>query len=123
MRASQQSLPSPALKTPSTVKAGGKTGRSHRPLPMRFRIDGFDLKQIARVADIAVYQQTRTECPNFRAYEIVHIRKRDGFWIEKRFVEPAEYYPRSDEWGAHGFTQTNKEAAFVKMRELISNLV
>jgi hypothetical protein len=48
----------------------------------------------------------------------VRIRRREGFEIDGRFVEPAEVYPNSDAWGVDGFTFTNKDAAFAKLRKV-----
>ena len=42
----------------------------------------------------------------------------EGFEIAGRFVEPAEVYPKSEAWELDGFTITDKEAAFAKLREL-----
>jgi hypothetical protein len=49
---------------------------------------------------------------------VTRIRRRDGFQIGGRFVQPAEAYPNSEAWGTHGFTFTSKEAASAKLREL-----
>jgi len=38
--------------------------------------------------------------------------------IHGRFVEPAEVYPNSEAWGTDGFTVTDKERAFAKLREI-----
>ena len=35
-----------------------------------------------------------------------------------RFVDAAELYPRSEAWGTDGFTLTDRDAAFAKLREL-----
>jgi hypothetical protein len=53
-------------------------------------------------------------------YEVIRIRQRQGFQIGGRFVEAAELYPRSEAWGTDGFTLTDKDAAFVKLREKIT---
>jgi hypothetical protein len=50
------------------------------------------------------------------SYEVVRIRRREGFRIDGRFVEPAEVYPNSDVWGVDGFTLTDQDAAFAKLR-------
>jgi hypothetical protein len=41
-----------------------------------------------------------------------------GFQIDGRLVEPAEVYPNSETWGVDGFTFTDKDAAFAKLREV-----
>jgi hypothetical protein len=88
-------------------------------LPKAFRHDRFDYRQIAREGDAAVYEQTWNggSDPSI-AYEVVRIRRREAFEIVGRFVAPAEVYPNSEAWGVHGFTFTDKEAAFAKLREL-----
>jgi len=88
-------------------------------LPTRFRHDGFDYRQIAREGNAAIYEQTWSRCSNPSVcYEVVRIRRREGFEIDGRFVEPAEVYPNSEAWGVDGFTLTDKDAAFAKLREL-----
>lgn len=114
-----QSLADSDRKARSTAEAGSQKGRFYKPLPKKFRRDGFQYRQIAREGDAAIYEQTWDECCNPSvSYEVVRIRRRDGFWIDDRFVEPAEVYPNSEAWGTDGFTLIDKDAAFVKLREL-----
>jgi len=49
---------------------------------------------------------------------VIRIRRRDGFQISDRFVEPAEVYPRSELWGVDGFTFTNRDKAWAKFSEI-----
>jgi hypothetical protein len=109
-----------AIKTPATGEAWGRKRHSCRLLPTRFRRDGFNYRQIAREGDAAIYEQTWGGCSDPSVcYEVVRIRRREGFQINGRFVEPAEIYPKADAWGVDGFTLTDKEAAFAKLRELV----
>ena len=113
---SRQGLPT---KTRATAEAGGRKRPSYRPLTIRFRHDGFDYRQIAREGDAAIYEQTRRGCKNGSVrFEVIRIRKREGFQIGDRFVEPAEVYPNSEAWGTAAWTIVNKEAAFAKLREI-----
>jgi hypothetical protein len=107
------------IKTRATAEARSKKGHSCKPLPTRFRRDGFDYRQIARERDAAIYEQTWSGCsePSI-CYEVIRVRRRDGFQVGSRFVEPAEVYPKSDAWGVDGFTLTDKNAAFAKLREV-----
>ena len=109
----------PAVKTPSRAEAWGQKRPSYRPLPTQFRHDGFDYRQIAREGDAAIYEQVWAGCsiPSVR-YEVVRIRRREGFEIGGRLIEPAEVYPNSEAWGVDGFTLTDKDAAFAKFRKL-----
>jgi hypothetical protein len=108
------------IKTRATAEAWGKKRRSYKPLPTRFRRDGFNYRQIARERDAAIYEQTWSGCSDPSVcYEVIRIRRRDGFQIGGRLVEPAEVYPSSGAWGVDGFTLTDKDAAFAKLRELV----
>jgi hypothetical protein len=108
------------IKTRATAEAWGKKRHSYEALPTRFRRDGFEYRQIAREGNAAIYEQTwgGSAEPSV-CYEVVRIRRRDGFQIGVRFVEPAEVYPSSGAWGVDGFTFTDKDAAFAKLRELV----
>jgi len=116
---SPESLSSRLIKTSAKGEAGGKKQPSYRPLPTQFSRDGFNYRQIAREGDAAIYEQTWSRCSSPRlCYEVIRICRRDGFQIDGRFVESAEVYPQSDAWGADGFTLTDKDAAFGKLREV-----
>ena len=114
------SMPVSAQKTRATAEAWSNKGHSYKPLPTRFRRAGFDYRQIARENDAAIYEQRWSGCRNPSVcYEVIRIRRREAFQIEGRFVEPAELYPNSEAWGVDGFTLTDKDAAFAKLRELV----
>ena len=107
------------IKTRATAEAWGKKCHSCKPLPTRFRRDGFNYRQIAREGNAAIYQQRWTGCAEPSVcYEVIRVRHREGFQIGGRFVEPAEVYPNSEAWGTDGFTVGDKDAAFAKLREL-----
>jgi hypothetical protein len=113
------SLPSCGIKTRARAEAWSKKGQSYKPLAVEFRSGGFNCRQIAREGDGAIYEQTWSSCANPSvSYEVIRIRRREGFEIDGRFVEPAEVYPGSDAWSVDGFTFTDKDAAFAKLREL-----
>jgi hypothetical protein len=107
------------IKTHATAEAGGKEGHSYKSLPVEFRSGGFNYRQIAREGDAAIYEQTWSRCSNTSVcYEVIRIRRREGFQINGRFVERAETYPKTDPWGVDGFTFTDKDAPFAKLREV-----
>jgi hypothetical protein len=108
------------IKTRATAEAWGKKRHSCRLLPIQFQRNGFSYRQIARERSAAIYEQTWSGCSGPSVcYEVVRIRRRDGFQIDGRLVEPAEVYPSSRAWGVDGFTLTDKDAAFAKLRELV----
>ena len=109
------------IKTRATAEAGSRKGPSYRPVATQFPHHGFNYRQIAREGDAAIYEQTRAGCSNPSVrYEVIRIRRRDGFQIGERFVEPSEVYPNSEAWGVDGFTFTDKVAAFGRLREINS---
>src|SRR5438477_252081 len=104
------------IKTRATAEAWGKNRHSYKPLPTRFRRDGFEYRQIARERDAAIYEQTWSGCPEPSVcYEVIRIRRHDGFQVNGRFVEPAEIYPKAEAWGVDGFSLTNRDAAFAAL--------
>lgn len=108
-----------ATKTSATADALGKKRHSYKPLPTRFRHDGFDYRLICREGDGAIYEQKWSGCANPSiCYEVIRVRKREGFRIGGRFVEPSEVYPKAEAWGVDGFTLTDRDAAFKKFREI-----
>jgi hypothetical protein len=106
-------------KTRATGEAGSKKRHFYKPLPIRFRKDGFNYRQVMRDGNAAIYEQTWNGClePSI-SYELIRIRRREGFQINGRFVEPGEVYPNSKVRGVDGFTLTDKDAAFAKFRKL-----
>jgi hypothetical protein len=113
------SLPSPTIKTRARTEATDEKGHSYKSLPVEFRSGGFNYHQIAREGDAAIYEQTSSGCSNSSvAYEVIRIRRRESFQIDGRYVEPAEVYPKAEAWGEDGFTFTDKDAAFAKLREV-----
>jgi hypothetical protein len=116
---SERSLLGLAQKTRATAKARSPKGHPYKPLPKEFQRDGFNYRQIAREGDIAIYEQVWTgRAEPSRSYEVIRIRRREGFQIGGRFVEAAEVYPNSEAWGVDGFTFLDKDAASAKLREL-----
>jgi hypothetical protein len=111
-----RSPPVSAQKTRATAEADTKNGHFYKPLPTRFRHNGFAYKQVAREGDGAIYEQTWSDCLNPSVcYEVIRVRRREGFQISGRFVEPAEVSPASELWGVHGFTVIDRDAAFAKL--------
>lgn len=108
-----------SAKTSARAKAGSKKRHSYKPLAKDTWRGGFTYKQIAREGNAAIYEQRWTACAEASVcYEVIRARYRDGFHIGGRFIEAAEVFPRSESWGTDGFTLTERDAAFTKLREL-----
>ena len=116
---SKVSIAPPVPKTLATAEGGSEKPRFYKPLPKEFRRDGFAFRQIARQGNAAIYEQRWTGCAEPSVcYEVIRIRRREGFEIGGRWVPPAEVYPNSEAWGVDGFTLSDKDAAFAKLREV-----
>ena len=112
-------IPPVREKTRTTADARSKKGRFCKRLPKQFRRDGFNYRLLAREGHGAIYEQSWHGCPDSApCYEVIRIRQRAAFCIGDRYVEPAEVYPNSEAWGANGFTLTDKDTAFAKLRAL-----
>ena len=115
----RDSIQASGAKTSATAQARSRKGYFYKSLPTQFRHGGFTLRQIAREGNAAIYEPRCTgRAEPSVCYEIIRIRRHGGFQIGGRFVEPAEIYPRSEAWGTDGFTLTDKDAAFAKLREI-----
>ena len=113
------SVPSSVEKTRARAEGGNSKRRFYKPLPKEFRRDGFNYCQIAREGDVALYEQRWTGCPDAAAcFEVIRIRRRDGFQISEKFIEPCEVYPNSNAWGVDGFTVTDRNKAWDKFFEI-----
>src|SRR5437762_9647000 len=97
-----------------------RTGHYHKPLKTKFRLYGFDYRRIARAGDIAIYEQTFRGNTDSAAFEVINVQRHDGLEIKGKYYPPAEFYPHSESWGLSGWTYTEKEDAFGKLRELVS---
>ena len=114
-----RATPSLSRKTRATAERRTKTGRFYKPLRTEFRAGGFCFRQIAREGNAAIYEQTWAGCSEPSVcYEVVRIRRRDGIEIAGKFIEAHEVYPNSEAWGVDGFTLTDKDAAFAKLKEV-----
>jgi hypothetical protein len=106
-------------KTRATSEAVSKKRHFYKPLPTQFRHDGFEYRRIARERNAAIYEQRWGGCADPSVcYEVIRIRRREGFQIGARLVEAAEVYPNSEAWGVDGWTVLSRDAALEKLREI-----
>ena len=112
-------MPPTSRKTSATVERSNKKGHFYRPLRKEFCRNRFRYRQIAREGDIALYEQRWAGCPDAAVgFEVVRVRRRDGFQISEKLIEPYEVYPNSDGWGVDGFTLTDRNKAWDKLFEI-----
>ena len=113
------SIPPAAPKARARFISTSRGADYYKPLKTHFQRGEFNYKQIAREKDVAIFEQTWPGCfePSV-CWEVAVIRRHNGKTIKGHWVAPSEFYPSSTEWGKYGFTFTDKEAAFAKLREI-----
>lgn len=90
-------------------------------LDTKIHYKGFDLTQISRDGNIAVYSQVWQGCKNpSTAYEVIKIQSHKGMERFGKVYPPAEYYPGDKSWGNSGWTYTDKDRAYAKALELVA---
>ena len=108
-------IPPSSRKTRATAAGSSKKGHFYRPLRKEFCRNGFRYRQIAREGDVAIYEQRWTGCTEPSVcYEVIRIRRREGFQISERLIEPYEVYPTGGAWDVDGFTFTDRNKAWDK---------
>jgi len=116
------SQPDRGIKTISSVAGVGKKGQSYKPLKTQFRRGGFDYRQITREGDFAIFEQRWGNSPNV-CYEVVVIKRHDGFYKGDQFIEAAETIASSERWGEHGWTVLTRDDALDKLNQLLSRTI
>ena len=88
----------------SAGRAPNNTGVSGGELPHTLKHDGFDLRQVQRIGQVALYEKTKD---NYTGWEIILIRKRPARHLPNGKCLPArECYPATTDWGICGWTAT-----------------
>ena len=77
-----------------------------------FTSKGFKLQQIKRDGDVAIYKKQLDDPEAYSShYEVITIKKHNGYEIAGVKMPPAEMYPSDSQWGDWAFTCTSIEDA------------
>ena len=88
----------------SAGRGPNNTGVSGGELPRTLRHDGFDLRQVQRIGQVALYEKTKD---NYTGWEILLIRKLPGrHLLNGKYLPARECYPATTDWGIRGWTAT-----------------
>jgi hypothetical protein len=83
------------------------------------RHGGFELLQVHREGQVAVYAQFKPDRPKrIISYEVVRIKVRPARTLFGTEYPESEAYPSLSEWGRHGFTCASLERAMTKAKEM-----
>ena len=90
-----------------------------RILPTTFRSDDFDLEQLRREGDIALFVKRKPPF-KFKSYEVVIIQKRDQVtWPNGQITPAHEAMSSSRDWGKYGWTFQTLEDAELRFKTLV----
>lgn len=89
---------------------------NYKPLKESFQRKGFTYTLVKREGDKAIYEQ-KIEKKQL-AYEVIKIRRHDGYTIGGVYIEPSEIYPSDNDWGTFGWTYKKLETALNKFNTL-----
>jgi hypothetical protein len=90
---------------------------TYKPLRMSFRSKGFDYRQTERIGDVAMFEQTKPGLSR-TWFEVVMVRRHDGYTIGDAKVEPSETMPSASQWGKFGWTYRDLKEARSRFDEL-----
>jgi hypothetical protein len=76
-------------------------------LPTKFRQKGFELVQLQRDNDKAIYKKAKSR-NKIVSYEVIIISSHNGYQLGTQYIEPAETYPSDSLWGVKGWTFTTQ---------------
>lgn len=89
-----------------------------KKIEKQFKKYGFDFKQIKRVGDVAIFEQSSSKWPSGDVrYEVVKIGRHKGYYMGGQKIEAAETYPGNSLWGIQGWTCTNLERAEIYFKK------
>lgn len=98
----------------------------HKPLGTSLQKGGFQLTQIKREGDVALFSKERIKkpwCSHYEAgYEVAVIKRHNGYHLGGQFIEPTETYPCDSLWGVLGWTCMTLQEAEAKYKEVKQKL-
>jgi hypothetical protein len=90
---------------------------NYKKLKDKFIKNGFNFKLLKREGDKAIYEKRKSKL-NY-CYEVILIARHDGYSLGENYLEPAETYPSSSQWGEKGWTFKDLNKAEEKFNNLI----
>jgi len=90
-----------------------------------FNSKGFNLSLVKREGDVAIYKKTLEDCESGESnFEVIAIKRHNGYEIAGIKMPPAEMYPSNTQWGDWAYTCTSREDAdkrFVQLTDKLTN--
>lgn len=90
-----------------------------------FSKKGFNFSLLKREDDVAIYKKTLEDSEiDAHTYEVIAIKRHNGYEIAGVKMPPAEMYPSDGQWGDWGHTCTSREDAdkrFIQLKDKLTN--
>lgn len=91
-----------------------------KPLPLEFESGGFQYRQLRRVGDVVLLEQSQSHWRRPR-YEVCIVRKRPDRKIAGKCIPARECLPSSEAWGTYGWTYQYLEKAEARFRQIVES--
>lgn len=88
------------------------------PHPLEFAHDGFTFRQVAREGMVALYEKSRSP-ESVKRFELVELQVLPAQKLFGKEYPARGSYPRSEQWGEHGWTFLDLPSAQEAMRWLL----
>ena len=96
-----------------------------KTLEDNFNKKGFNFSLLKREDDVAIYKKTLEDSEiDAHTYEVIAIKRHNGYEIAGVKMPPAEMYPSDTQWGDWGHTCTSREDAdkrFIQLKDKLAN--
>jgi hypothetical protein len=90
------------------------------PLPIAFRHNQFDFKQVRRKGDIAIFEKSKPT-HTYPSWEVVIVQHNEAREIAGIAIPARESMPWSESWGRLGWTDLTLEAAKIRFNALVNS--
>lgn len=89
----------------------------YHELKTEFISKGFKFKQLKRVGDVAIFRRFKSKKNS--SFELIIIKRHDGYTLDNAYIEPAETYPTTSQWGLYGWTFTDLDKCEDRFQKLL----
>lgn len=91
-----------------------------KSLADQYKKNGYLFNKIARIHDVAIYEQLDPETNRRVAFEVFEVQKNQERIIAGKTIEAGESVPGSEQWGIKAFTVWTMESAISKQHKLLN---
>lgn len=86
----------------------------------QYKKNGYLFNKVARIKDVAVYEQLDPETGRRVAFEVFEVQKNQERVIAGKTIEAGESVPGSEQWGIRAYTVWSMESAISKQHKLLT---